>query len=425
MKVMVLGGGNCQLNLIEYLKSQGDEVILIDYLADCPGSGLCDIHLLISTFDTNAVLKAAKEHSIDAIVTLGTDQPVYTAAIVADELGLPFYLSPEQALSATNKRIMKKMFIENSIPTVDYKLIGRDFTSEDIKGISFPAVIKPVDSQGQRGIYKVNSIEEIRANIDDTLSFSREEKILLEEYYESDEITVNGWLVEGRLTLLSVVDRVTLTSGNHIGICIAHNFPSLHFKKNYLEIESITKKIIDIFGFENGPVYFQYLIGRDRIKVNEIAMRIGGAYEDITLPMISRVDVLELLVNTVKGQLLGVEALHKYDLAKNDLFLSTQMFFLKPGNIAEVSFDDAKLKIYGVKKVYISRSVGDIIGTIENATARAGYFIVEGASFKDMMSNTEKAYDDIKVLDENGVNMVVRYSDYPERYKFVEDWERQ
>ncbi len=419
MKVMVLGGGGCQMNLIERLKQQGDEVVLIDYLPDCPGKKLCDVHVKESTFDTPAVLAAAKKYSIDAIVTLGTDQPVYTAAKVASELGLPFYVTPEQALSATNKRVMKAKFLQNDIPTANYRLISKNFSDKDIEGISFPAVIKPVDSQGQRGIYKINSAAEIGKYIDDTLSFSKEECALLEEYYQSDEITVNGWLKDGRLMLLSVVDRVTLTSGDHIGICIAHNFPSLHLKDNYKEIEDLTQRIVDIFGFKEGPVYFQYLIGNEGIKVNEIAMRIGGAYEDITLPIITGIDVLKMLINSIKGRDINSAGLDRYSLAQNDQYVSTQMFFLNPGKIASISYDMNRLKACGVEDIVIARKVGDVSGSIENATARAGYFIVQGESYMKLHKNIEKAYDEIKILDDTGRNMVRRYSAYPDRYKFV------
>ena len=421
MKVMVLGGGNCQLNLIERLKSEGDEVVLIDYLPDCPGAALCDVHILESTFDTGAVLREAREYGIDAIITLGTDQPVYTAASVADELGLPFYLNPEQALSATNKRVMKKIFKENGIPTAGYRLISKDFLDKDIEGISFPAVIKPVDSQGQRGIYKVDSIEEIRSRIKNTLSFSREDKALLEEYYENDEITVNGWLSGGRLTLLSVVDRVTLTSGSHIGICIAHNFPSLHLKKHYDEIEQLTRKIVDVFGFESGPVYFQYLIGEEGIKVNEIAMRIGGAYEDLTLPMITGSDILGMLINSVKAKPEGAEGLEGYSLKENNKFMSTQMFFLKPGTVKKISYDEDKLSKYGVDKIYIAVKQGDTVRGIENATARAGYFIVEGSDYRDLTERIQKAFENFEILNEKQENMAIRYSNYPERYKYAKE----
>ena len=421
MKVMVLGGGNCQLNLIERLKKEGDEVILIDYLPDCPGAVLCDIHIVESTFDTEAVLRAAREQDIDAIITLGTDQPVLTAAKVADELRLPFYLTPVQALAATNKRVMKKMFSENAIPTANYRLISKYFSEKDIEGIRFPAVIKPVDSQGQRGIYKVNSTYEISNHIDDTLSFSREDKALLEEYYENDEITINGWLEDGRLALLSVVDRVTLHSGAHIGICIAHNFPSLHLKDNYKEIETLTQKIVDVFGFKSGPVYFQYLVGAEGIKVNEIAMRIGGAYEDITLPMICGMDVPGMLMDLVKGIPDGCGRLREYSLKDNHKYISTQMFFLNPGIIGKIAYDEKRLSEAGVSKIYIAVKQGDAAGGIENATARAGYFIVEGGGIKEMSENIEKAYDGLNIMDEGGKNMVMRYSSYTDRYKFAKE----
>ncbi len=418
MKVMVLGGGNCQLNLIDRLKSEGDEVILVDYLSDCPAGKICDSHILLSTFDTEGVLAAAKENEIEAIVTLGTDQPIYTAAVVAEELNLPFYVTPEQALSATNKRVMKQMFIENDIPTAEYALLDKSFQDEDIKDIGFPAVLKPVDSQGQRGIYKVNSIKEIQDNIDDTLSFSREDKVLLEEYYGSDEITVNGWLQEGKFTLLSVVDRVTLTSDNHIGICIAHNFPSVHIKKEYADILTLTEKIIKAFGFKNGPVYFQYLIGDQGIKVNEIAMRIGGAYEDITLPKITGLDVLGLLIDEVKGNN-SASITKDFDMRNCNKYISTQMFFLNQGIIDEIKYDENFLKTNGISFINIFRNTGDVIGTVKNATARAGFFLVEATSYTELKNRINLAYDNIIISGQNGENLVKPYSSYKQRYKFA------
>jgi biotin carboxylase len=316
---------------------------------------------------------------------------------------------------------MKKIFLQNAIPTANYRLIGKSFKKSEIEGISFPAVIKPVDSQGQRGIYKVDSAEEIKRHIADTLSFSREDAVLIEEYYESDEITVNGWLENGKLTLLSVVDRVTLSTENRIGICIAHNFPSVHLSKYYDEIEDVTEKIVSVFGFENGPVYFQYLIGEEGIRVNEIAMRIGGAYEDITLPMISGIDVLDMLIDSVKGRHRNYQKMNDYSLGVNEVFLSTQMFFLRPGKISKIIYCEAGLKKCGAEKVYIAVKENDKIGGIKNATARAGYFIVRGKSYEDMADNIKKAYEEIKILDENGENMIINYFGYPNRYKFAKE----
>ena len=61
----------------------------------------------------------------------------------------------------------------------DYRLIEKGFAKEEIKGLKFPAVLKPVDSQGQRGIFKVRNIKEVSRHIEETLSYSREGKALL------------------------------------------------------------------------------------------------------------------------------------------------------------------------------------------------------------------------------------------------------
>jgi biotin carboxylase len=420
---MVLGGGNCQLNLIKRLKSEGDYIILVDYLEDCPAKKYADIHLLISTFDIPSVIQAAKDHSIEAIVTLGTDQPVLTAATVAEELGLPFYLNREQALKATNKRIMKNIFKENHIPCVDYRMIDNTFTDKDIEGLNFPAVLKPVDSQGQRGIYKVNDINEVRKYIQGTLSYSREEKVLLEEYYDNDEITVNGYLVDGEFYIISVVDRVTMVKDNHIGICICHNFQSVHLEKNYEEILNITQSIINACEFTDGPVYFQYLVGKDGIKVNEIAMRIGGAYEDVTVPLLSEIDILGLVLDNVKGKPINKAKLDQYSLKNNNRYFSAQLFFCKPGKIKTITPINDLKRLSGVREVYYDIKVGDEIKTIENATARAGYVIVSGETFDNMIDNVNKMFNNFKVIDDNGDNLVIKYQDYNEKYKFYEAYE--
>ena len=420
MRLMVLGGGNCQQNLIKRAKDAGHYVVVADYLPDCPGRLFADAHAHVSTFDTDSVIKAARMHRIDAIVTLGTDQPVLTAAIAAETLGLPFYADAKTAKAVTNKRIMKKIFHYHSIPSVNSRLIGADFSDADIKGLRFPAVLKPVDSQGQRGIYRVDNINDMRQKIGETLSYSREDKVLLEEYYENDEITVNGWAEDGKCTIISVVDRVTITNTSHIGICLCHNFPSVHLKTYDDEITSLTQRIVSAFGIKNGPIYFQYLIGEDGIKVNEIAMRIGGAYEDITIPILSGIDIVAMLLEYIEKGICDTRPLKNYSLKDNAKHLSTQLFFCTPGTIASITPKDEILSLPYVHDFYCAYSGGDTIPHIENATARAGYIIIEGTSFNDMIANVNAVFDQLQVLDETGSNLVIKYKGYKNKYVFAD-----
>ena len=133
MKVLMLGGGGCQVNAIQKLKSLGHTVILSDYLDNCIGKEYADIWEPISTFDIEKNLEIAKKYKIDGVLTLGTDQPIYTAAVISKELGLSFPINPEVAKNVTNKQYMKKIFVKNNIPTPNFAFIGRHFEDNELK----------------------------------------------------------------------------------------------------------------------------------------------------------------------------------------------------------------------------------------------------------------------------------------------------
>ena len=408
MKLLILGGGNAQLSAIRKAKDMGHEVIISDYLEDAPGIKLADHHELVSTFDVEANIKVGKKYNIDGIMTIGTDQPVYTAAAVAESLSIPTLLDTETAKAVTNKKVMKRRFKENNIPTVNYQLIKKDFDFEDIKGINFSAVLKPIDSQGQRGVFKINSVDEIDKYFSKVVKYSRETEILLEDYYDSDEITVSGWVDKGKLHILSITDRVTYEQDVNIGICTAHMFPSEHLDQYHDEVEEISNKIIKAFDIKNGPIYFQMLVGEAGIKVNEIACRIGGAYEADFMPLITDVDILKMVINSSLGKSINKEPLKNYNLLENDNWLSVQLFFAGKGKIKSIRNIEHIKNMPEVIDIRVNYKEEETIPEIENATARAGYFIVKAKSKRELKNNIKKVYDKLKILNSKNKNLVLR-----------------
>ncbi|EOD00815.1 ATP-grasp domain-containing protein [Caldisalinibacter kiritimatiensis] len=412
MKLLILGGGNNQINAIKRSKEKGITTIVSDYYEDAPGKEISDYGELVSTFDVEGNMKVAKKYDIDGIMTIGTDQPIYTVAKVANELKIPSFLSVDTAKAVTNKRVMKKVFDDNNIPTVNYVLINRNFKESELKNIKFPVVIKPVDSQGQRGIFKLNSIDEIREKIEDTLSFSREDVVLVEEYYKSEEITVSGWVHEGNTHIILVTDRVTFTSNKHIGICLAHDFPSKFLYEYHEDIYDITRQIVEAFKIKEGPIYFQMLIGNEGIKVNEVACRIGGAYEDQLIPLLTGIDILDMVIDYSLGKKVDCTKLQKYDLLKNNKKASVQLFFARPGKIKDLSDLTEINNLPGIVEAKFNFKVGDELKKIVNATARAGYMIIVGKDNETLANNINRAFKHLKIYDEEGNNLVTQYKIY-------------
>lgn len=408
MNLLVLGGGSGQVSLIKKAKAMGHQIIVADYYPDAPGKKFADFSSLSSTFDIEANLKTARKYEVDGVLTSGTDQPVYTAAVVSEKLALNQYISVETAKAVTNKRVMKKKFSEANIPTVKYKILGKNFSKKKLKNFKQPFVVKPLDSQGQRGVFKLNSVAEISEKFDEVLSFSRETEILVEEYYNSDEITVSGWVVDGSSKLLTVTDRVNFEEDIHIGICSSHLFSSKHLDAYYSEIKELSQKIVSTFKIKAGPIYFQFLIGENGIKVNEIAARIGGAYEGDFMPYLTGIDILKMMVKLAAGKKIDKKILSNYCLENNNKFLSSQLFFAAPGKIKKTSSITELKKLPGLIKIGLNYREGDQIPEIENATARAGYFIVMAANKKQLKKRVALVYDNLKIVNQQNQNLVLR-----------------
>jgi biotin carboxylase len=408
MRLLILGGGSGQLSLIKKAKELGYEVVVSDYYPDAPGKKIADFSSESSTFDFEANLKTARKYEVDGVLTAGTDQPVYTAARVAEELNLKQYLSAKTAEAVTNKKIMKNKFKRASIPTIKYKIVDSSFSEQDLADFKRPFVVKPLDSQGQRGVFKLNSIAQIREKFNEVISFSREDQILVEEYYKSDEITVSGWIIDGRAEILTVTDRLRFEEDIHLGICSSHLFPSKYLKDRLPEIKNLSQQIVNEFGIENGPLYFQFLIGNEGFKVNEIACRIGGAYEGDFMPELTGVDILKMMVELAAGQEIDKTAIKNYSLANNRNYLSSQLFFAGPGKIRKITAISEILKCPGVLRAGCNYKVGEEIPEIENATTRAGYFIVKAESKIQLKQRVKRVYDTLKIIDQNGKNLILR-----------------
>ncbi|BES66765.1 hypothetical protein SANA_32040 [Gottschalkiaceae bacterium SANA] len=409
MKVMILGANALQVRGIKRIQEMGHRAIAVDNRMDSPGKKVADHSVFASTFDPVACLQVAREMEIDGIFTSGTDQPVLTAALVQEAMGLPMPFSVELARRLTNKRWMKQEFEKNGLPTLPWALIGRcDFETKI--PFSFPAVLKPVDSQGQRGIFLVHSHQEIQTHIEETLRFSRESKALIEPFYQADEVTVSGWVAKGQTKILSVVDRETFQTPDQLGICLSHEYPTRYAKTRGTELEELTKRIVDVFHIKEGPIYFQFLIGDKGIVINEIAGRIGGAHEDFVIPRITGFDFLGEQIKLILGEQETMLHLSKEESWQNPkLRASVQLFFVEPCVVETVN--SPKLgEIKSLVEWGLHLQAGQNQKEIENATARAGFAIFLSESEEALQRDVELFYQKMQILDAEGKNRIVKHN---------------
>ncbi|HEX3011911.1 MAG TPA: ATP-grasp domain-containing protein [Syntrophomonadaceae bacterium] len=418
MRLLILGAGRNQIGLINKAHEMGHEVITCDYLPDAPGRRLADKALLVSTLDRDGVMDAARRYRVDGIATVGTDQPVAVAAWAAEKLGLPSAVSYETARACTNKVLMKKVYNQAGIPCPrSFEIIREGIGPDLIKKINsiggFPVVVKPQDSQGQRGVYLIDNLTSREyALLEDSFNFTSQNSILVEEYIDGNEITVSAWVHNEVPELLMVTDRPLLDVKPHLGLPTAHVYPSQKMEARMTELSDFVKKVIKAFEIHNGPVYLQIIIDREgRLIMNEVACRVGGGHEDRLIPLVSGFDILKAVVN----QALGIQEreLFEQNLKQNpNLFAAVKFMFASPGQVKTVRGLEKARLLPGVKEAVLYNPQLKEVLLLTDSTRRIGYLLVTASNQMELAYRVKIAYDCIEVISTEEKNMIM-FSDLP------------
>lgn len=298
-KAIVLGVGNAQVDLIRYLKSQGWWVIGCSYRREGRGLEYVDQFALLNITDVDGVERLARAEKVDLIYSIGSDLAMPTVARVASRLGLPSFVPADVAELLQNKLFLRGFLTEHAISPIYYKGIRSQCDLDDWS--IFPAIIKPVDNQGQRGVFLAASLEQARGGLENSLTFSRSKTLIIEEFLEGPEVSVNTFVVNGETIFNEVSDRLVV-EGYAGGIPRGHIYPSVHCPADVRdEVQTLTALCNHALGIQNGPVYYQAILTCNGPRIVEATPRLDGCHMWRLIKTVGGVDLLEASVNCLLG----------------------------------------------------------------------------------------------------------------------------
>ena len=227
-KILILGAGNAQIDLIQYCKDSGLEVHCCSYLQHDSGMSLADHFALINILDKDRIVEYCRENRIGHVYSIGSDIAVPMIAYAASKIGTESFYSYEAANLCCDKAKMRRVLEGKTYCPVS--IVGSDpdrILEESEKKDLYPIEIKPVDSQGQRGVSTVRNAEELKRGFCKAMSYSRKGEVILEEYIEGDEVSVNAYLCDGKIRLSVLSDR-EIWPGFQGGLIHEHHLPSVY-----------------------------------------------------------------------------------------------------------------------------------------------------------------------------------------------------
>ena len=392
-KVLLLGGTHYQINSIKACNRLGHYSITCDYNPNNPGHKYANEYYEVSALDKEAVLKLAKKLKIDGIVCYAADTAAVTAAYVAEKMGLSG--QPLKSIEIlTNKDLFRKFLEDNGFKTPKAK--GYDNIDEAIKdfdNFNKPVMVKPVDSAGSKGVSKVETKDALEDKIKYALTFSRNNRFIIEEYVEKNGYPIDGdgFSVNGKLVFRCFANQHF--NANSVAVR-GLSFPYKPISKYTCDkVDKEIQKLLNLLNMRTGAYNIEVRINdNDEVILMELGPRNGGNLIAEVIKYATGVDTAEWTIKASLGE-------NCSDLKMVDTkgYWAYSIIHSKNNGILKSVDISEKLKD-NIVELDILSNIGDKVLSFDNSNGAIGTTILKFDSMDEMLYKMDNMDRYIKVL---------------------------
>jgi biotin carboxylase len=390
--VLFVGAGRHQRRAIQRAKELGLRVAAVDRNPDALGLADADVAAVVDYADPAAVLAAVDGLKLDGVLTVSADSAVPAVATIAERLGLPG-IGAETAHLMTHKVAMRRRLADAGVPQPRFaalRTLSERHRALDEVGV--PAVLKPADSGGQRGVFRIDSVDDVEAHLHEALAVSPTGEAILEEFVDGTEM--NGIVIarRGEPFTLTLSDRLR-PPGVGFGVGWIHVYPATVYGDQLEESERVAAYAAKALGLENGIAFPQLIATMDgRVAVVECAARIpGGQMADLVRHAVG-VDLVEVQLRFALGEELSDElVLPRFSQPLAIRFLTAAPGPLPTGRVVSVGSLQKVLAFPGVVQADTYLQVGEVIRPVRLDGDRRGYVIAVAETNMQALERAEAA----------------------------------
>ena len=396
--VLFLGASVSQLPAIKQARQSGWRVVAVDADPEAIGLGEADAAEAVDFTDLDSVIEVARAHSVDAVVAISTDRAVPIAAAVADRLGLPG-VGVETAHVMTDKAAMRTRLRSHAVPQPSFEVLTDDVDPTwQLDAVGVPAVLKPTDSGGQRGVYRIDDRASLAERLPLTLGFSRSRHAILEQYVEGHELNAIVVARDGRPILLTLSDRLR-PPGAGFGVGWIHLYPS-ELDPAYLQTAGdVAIAAVRALGLRDGIAFPQLLVtDAGDVLVVEVAARVPAGQMADLVRLGTGIDLIEIALTQALGHPVPdfmIEPRFRRPLAVS--FVTASPGILPTGTVVAVNGLDRVRETPGVLEAGLYIELGETIRPVQVDADRRGYVIATADSARDALDVARQAAHHLRV----------------------------
>lgn len=372
-KILILAAGILQLPVIKKAHELGLYVIAADGNPNAIGFKYADKAICVDITSEKKMLQIAIDENIDGVIHPCSEVSMNVMGYINDQLNLSG-ISREQAIIATNKHLMRKAFENGNAPSPkSYNTLDSDNAWDIfINKFEISAILKPSRNSGSRGIAKVDrniDKDEFQSLYDRALSESKDKSVLIEEFIEGPEFSVEIIVWNNQVNVLTITDKKT--TGSPYFVELGHNQPSCYSQEIQFKIASAAVQGVKALGVNNCACHAEIKIQNDKAYIMEIGARLGGDFISTVLtPLSTGIDMVAAAINCS----LGIEPNLNTDNKTNGVCI--RYFTPKPGLFEKINNIDCLKDKRVYEYEFYNTQIGHYVPEIKSSLDRFGHVIV-------------------------------------------------
>lgn len=413
-RLLILGGNPETGALVDYANRIGVCTIVIDPNPVSPAKKFASESYDIDVMEIDKLYNKVKDLELDGILVGVADILVPSYQKICTMLGFPCYVTIDSIETLTTKNGFRNACEHLNINVIPYYEIERDFNMKDLKKISFPLLVKPVDNGAGVGMNISKNATELKLHIDIALKNSKKKEYLVEKYMECDDILVYYTISDGIPYLSAAADRYT-TKIQEIGspVCSLARYPSKYLN---LYKETVHEKVVNLIrntGVKNGVLNIQFFVENNIFYSYDPGFRLQGEAPHLHLNKINDFDNREMLINFALTSSTDESIKIKNDPNFKGKKASTLWILLKQGVIGKISglnsIKQSKNTFEFVQRLYLNDKItSEMIGTERQVFGR---FYIISDSLKELKDSIKFVQDELQILDVEGSDMILEVFD--------------
>ncbi len=332
-KIGILGANKPLLNFYKRARVLGYEIHAFAWEEGAVCKSMADYFYPISFTEVQTISNICKEKQIEMVTSFSLESALPYVYEIAQIMGWNF---PSEAcrMRSLNKLTMRHVFEQSGVSIPRFLFTK----SEEQQLETFPVIVKPIDSGGSRGVTRVDNIHDLKGAIRRAKSFSASSQVLIEQFIDGPEYSVESISFEGKHHIAAITEKVTTGPPNFVEL--AHFQPAEMSMERKNKIEALVSKSLSALDYQQGPSHSEVKFdSTGECYLIEVGLRLGGDFITSDLVRLSTgYDIVEASIELCCG--LFMPPIPKWEKHAGVYFKSfeTQEIWSKMAILKETNF---------------------------------------------------------------------------------------